>query len=84
MPLPTVSSSVAAVGVQVVGMLNFTSRSLTGALASTLILLVVGVAVAGSMVASSVGVRVMVVPPAAVLTWRCCSGPTGCRPRRWP
>ncbi len=39
-PLPTVSDSVAPVGVQVLGMVNFTSRSLTGALPSTLTLLV--------------------------------------------
>src|SRR6478609_3027739 len=68
-PLPTVNNSVAAVGVQVLGMVNFISRSLTGALPSTLTLLALGVAVAtGSMVASSLGARVIVVPPAAVLT----------------
>ena len=66
-PLPTVSESVAAVGEHVVGMANFITMSLTGALASTFRRLVVELDAAGSMVESSLGDNVRVVPPLVVV-----------------
>ena len=60
--LPTVSLRLAAV-MFVQEVVNSTSRSLTGLLASTLSRLIGGLLLAGSMVESLIGLRVTTVPP---------------------